>query len=38
MEVILVTGTIMIMVNTMVLLMLAPSILREVKHDATRKY
>jgi|GEM_PF-6250577 len=38
MEVLLVAGTIMIMTNTMVLLMLAPTILKEVKHGATRKF
>lgn len=38
MEVILIVGTIMTMVNTMVLIMMAPSILREVRYIATRKY
>lgn len=38
MELILVAGIIMIMVNTMVLLLLAPTILREVKYGATRKF
>jgi hypothetical protein len=38
MEIMLVAGTIMIMVNTMVLLLLAPTIIREVRHDASRKF
>lgn len=38
MEVIILTGTVMIMVNTMVLLLLAPSILKEVRESATRKF
>ena len=38
MEIMLVTGTIMIMVNTMVLLLLAPTIIREVRHNASRKF
>lgn len=37
MEVIVVAGTIMIMVNTMVLLLLSNSIIREVRYDATRE-
>lgn len=37
MEVIIVAGTVMIMVNTTVLLLLSNSIIREVRYDATRK-